>query len=82
VFNPPHPKLQSFDKAEPNSHFRGMYIRSNLIRIWVSISISILFYFRRCYEQDMGNVMFIILSITYHHLKDGHKQTTKAGTAL
>jgi hypothetical protein len=34
-FNP-HPKLQSFDKAEPNSHFRGKYIR-NLIRIRVSL---------------------------------------------
>jgi hypothetical protein len=30
----PHPpKLRSFDKAEPNSQFRGKYIRNNLIRI-------------------------------------------------
>jgi hypothetical protein len=30
------PKFQSFDKAEPNSQFRGKYIRNNLIRIQVS----------------------------------------------
>jgi hypothetical protein len=30
---PPTPKLRSFDKAEPNSQFRGKYIRNNLIRI-------------------------------------------------
>jgi hypothetical protein len=35
VFKPP-PKFRSFDKAEPNSQFRGIYIRNNLIRIWVS----------------------------------------------
>jgi hypothetical protein len=36
-FNPPPPpKFQSFDKAEPNSHFRGKYIRNNLIRTRVS----------------------------------------------
>jgi hypothetical protein len=32
----PHSKFRSFAKAEPNSQFRGIYIRSNLIRIWVS----------------------------------------------
>jgi hypothetical protein len=32
-FNPP--KFQSFDKAEPNSQFRGIYIRNNVIRIRV-----------------------------------------------
>jgi hypothetical protein len=31
------PKFRSFAKAEPNSQFRGIYIRNNLIRIWVSI---------------------------------------------
>jgi hypothetical protein len=37
-FNPPPPpKFRSFAKAEPNSQFRGMYIRNNLIRIWVSL---------------------------------------------
>jgi hypothetical protein len=30
------PKIQSFDKAEPNSQLRGKYIRNNLIRIQVS----------------------------------------------
>jgi hypothetical protein len=34
--NPPPPKFRSFDKAEPNSQFRGKYIRNNLIRIRVS----------------------------------------------
>jgi hypothetical protein len=34
--NPP-PKFRSFDKAEPNSQFRGKYIRNNLIRIRVSL---------------------------------------------
>ena len=30
VFNAPSPlKFQSFDKAEPNSQFRGKYIRNN-----------------------------------------------------
>jgi hypothetical protein len=29
----PPPKFRSFDKAEPNSMFRGKHIRSNLIRI-------------------------------------------------
>jgi hypothetical protein len=33
---PPPPKFPSFDKAEPNSQFRGKYIRNNLIRIRVS----------------------------------------------
>jgi hypothetical protein len=32
-FYPLPPKFRSFDKAEPNSHFRGKYIRNNLIRI-------------------------------------------------
>jgi hypothetical protein len=32
------PKLQSFDKAEPNSQFRGKYIRNNVIRIRVSLT--------------------------------------------
>jgi hypothetical protein len=33
----PHPpKFRSFGKAEPNSQFRGKYIRNNLIRIRVS----------------------------------------------
>jgi hypothetical protein len=37
-FNPPPPpKFRSFDKAEPNSQFRGKHIRYNLIRIWVSL---------------------------------------------
>jgi hypothetical protein len=35
MFNPPS-KFRSFAKAEPNSQFRGIYIRNNLIRIWVS----------------------------------------------
>jgi hypothetical protein len=30
------PKFRSFDKAEPNSQFRGKYIRYNLTRIRVS----------------------------------------------
>jgi hypothetical protein len=34
-FNP-HLKFWSFDKAEPNSQFRGKYICNNLIKIWVS----------------------------------------------
>jgi hypothetical protein len=34
---PPPPKFQSFDKAEPNSSFRGKCIRNNLIRIRVSL---------------------------------------------
>jgi hypothetical protein len=33
---PPPLKFRSFAKAEPNSQFRGIYIRNNLIRIWVS----------------------------------------------
>jgi hypothetical protein len=32
----PLPKLQSFDKAEPNYQFRGIYIHNNVIRIRVS----------------------------------------------
>jgi hypothetical protein len=36
-FSPPPPKFQNFDKAEPNSQFRGKYIRNNLIRIPVSL---------------------------------------------
>jgi hypothetical protein len=32
----PLPKFRSFAKAEPNSQFRGIYLRNNLIRIWVS----------------------------------------------
>jgi hypothetical protein len=35
-FNPP-PKFRSFYKAEPNSLFRGKYIRNKLIRIRVSL---------------------------------------------
>jgi hypothetical protein len=33
------PKFRGFAKAEPNSHFRGIYeyIRNNLIKIWVSL---------------------------------------------
>jgi hypothetical protein len=34
---PPPPKFRSFDKAEPNSQFRGKYIRNNQIRIRVSL---------------------------------------------
>jgi hypothetical protein len=34
---PPPPKFRSFDKAEPNSQFRGKYISNNLIRIRVSL---------------------------------------------
>jgi hypothetical protein len=33
---PPAPEIQNFDKAEPNSQFRGKYIRYNLITIRVS----------------------------------------------
>jgi hypothetical protein len=36
-FNPPSPKFRSFDKAEPNSQFRGKYIHNNLIKIRVSL---------------------------------------------
>jgi hypothetical protein len=35
--NPPSPKFRSYDKAEPNSQFRGKYIRNNLIRMQVSL---------------------------------------------
>jgi hypothetical protein len=35
-FTPSPPKFRNFDKAEPNSQFRGKYIR-NLIIIWVSL---------------------------------------------
>jgi hypothetical protein len=34
------PKFRSFDKAEPNSQFRGKSIRNNLIRIRVSHFLS------------------------------------------
>jgi hypothetical protein len=34
VLNPP-PTFRSFDKAVPNSYFRGKYIRNNLLRIRV-----------------------------------------------
>jgi hypothetical protein len=34
---PPPPKFLSFDKAEPNSQFRGKYVHNNLIRIQVSL---------------------------------------------
>jgi hypothetical protein len=34
---PKPPNLRTFDKAEPNSQFRGKYIRDNLIRIRVSL---------------------------------------------
>ena len=34
---PPPPKFRSFDKAEPNSQFRGKYIRNNLTRIRLSL---------------------------------------------
>jgi hypothetical protein len=33
----PFSKLRSCDKAEPNSQFRGKYIRINLIRTRVSL---------------------------------------------
>ena len=36
-FNPLPPKFRSFDKAEPNSQFRGKYIRNNLTRIRLSL---------------------------------------------
>jgi hypothetical protein len=34
---PPLPKFRRFDKAEPNSQFRGKCIRNNPIRIPVSL---------------------------------------------
>jgi hypothetical protein len=37
VQTPPPSKFRSFDKAEPNSQFRGKYICNNLIRIRVSL---------------------------------------------
>jgi hypothetical protein len=48
VFNPHPPKFRSFDKAEPNSQFRGKYIRNNLIRIRVSLICSL------CGTPDWG----------------------------
>jgi hypothetical protein len=36
-FNPLPPKFRSFDKAQPNSNFRGKYTRNNLIRTQVSL---------------------------------------------
>jgi hypothetical protein len=33
----PLPKFRSFDKAKPNSQFRGEYIHSNLLTIRVSL---------------------------------------------
>jgi hypothetical protein len=33
---PPPRNSEALAKAEPNSQFRGIYIRNNLIRIWVS----------------------------------------------
>jgi hypothetical protein len=39
VWNPPHKKkLQSFDIAELNSHFCGIYMDNNLTRIRVSLN--------------------------------------------
>jgi hypothetical protein len=38
------PKFRSFDKAKPNSLFRGKYIHNNLIRIRVSIILKIVGY--------------------------------------
>jgi hypothetical protein len=35
--NPLTPKFRSFFKDEPNSQFRGNFIRNKLIRIWVSL---------------------------------------------
>jgi hypothetical protein len=37
VHPPPTPKFRSFEKAEPNSQFRGKYIHYNLIRIRFSL---------------------------------------------
>jgi hypothetical protein len=36
-FKPTPPKFRSFDKAEPNSQFRGKYIQNNLLIKWVSL---------------------------------------------
>jgi hypothetical protein len=36
VQTPPPPKFRSFDKAEPNSQFRGIYTSNNVIRMRVS----------------------------------------------
>jgi hypothetical protein len=35
--NPLPPKFRIFDKAEPNSQFRGKHVCNNLIRIQVSL---------------------------------------------
>jgi hypothetical protein len=40
--NPPFPKFRSFAKTEPDSQFHGIYIRNNLIRIWVSFICKLL----------------------------------------
>jgi hypothetical protein len=37
VVQNPSTKFQSFDKDEPNSQFRGKYIRNNLTRIRISL---------------------------------------------
>jgi hypothetical protein len=37
VSNPTPLKFRSFDKAEPNSQFRGKYIPNNIIRIRISL---------------------------------------------
>jgi hypothetical protein len=33
----PFPKFRTFPKAEPNSQFRGIYVRNNLTRVRVSL---------------------------------------------
>jgi hypothetical protein len=34
-YSTPPPEFPSFEKAEPNSQFHGIYIHNNVIRIWV-----------------------------------------------
>ena len=38
--NTPPPKFRSFDKVQPNSQFRGKYIRNNLTRVRLSWVVS------------------------------------------
>ena len=73
---PPPPKFRSFDKAEPNSQFRGKYIRNNLTRIRLSLIFWVVGWKALPASYDQHSCIFFSLQgikykklRTFYHMK-------------
>ena len=78
VLKPPSPKFRSFDKAEPNSQFRGKYSLNNVTRIQLSLIFSVAWKaLPASYDPHSGIFFFLSLSKAWRDVSIKYQKLRK-----